>query len=66
MAIKHLKGFKRKSDKEIIEMLLREKCVAALKSWECIASDNVGYVLRDEEQFEEYYQEWLIRHGYAV
>lgn len=55
----------RKSTDEIVEILLREKCIASIKNWECIASDNVRYCLADPEYFERYYNEWLIRHGYA-
>lgn len=55
----------RKSTDEVVEILLREKCIASIKNWECIASDNVNYCLQDPKRFEEYYEKWLVRHGFA-
>ena len=58
-------ALKRKTTEEVVEMLLREKCIASIKNWECISSDNVKYCLQDPEYFERYYEEWLIRHRFA-
>lgn len=55
-----------KSTEEIIQILLKEKCVESLKNSECIASDTVHYVLKNPKYFEDYYELWLVRHGFAV
>ena len=49
-------ALKRKTTEEVVEMLLREKCIASIKNWECISSDNVKYCLQDPEYFERYYK----------
>ncbi|MFA5153384.1 MAG: hypothetical protein WC554_12545 [Clostridia bacterium] len=58
-------SLKRKSIEQIVEILLRGKCIASIKACECIASDYIKYCLGNPIYFESYYEEWLERHGYT-